>query len=334
MNAASWLEGIPAPEKWRTLLLAHGPRIATWTLAVLLAVQAAVIVTSLGGAGRSKSTGAGRTVPVPRHAVDVAAITNTHLFGAPPVIASPRDAANAPPTSMPLVLTGIIAADDPQNGLAILGPTATAAKVYAVGDNVPGGAKLHSVFNDRVVIDRGGMLETLVLPRQIAAGGPPPSAAALTTESPVADRMRKLITEQPNLLADVMRPQPVFADGKQTGYRIYPGRNRQAFIRLGLRPGDLVTAINGTPLDDPERGQQIFNTLGASSEAHVTVQRNGQQQDLVLNLAQVTQEAETLAGAQPGANPGDQATAPAPGTPPAGMPGAAEQARPPDNTQQ
>jgi general secretion pathway protein C len=64
-----------------------------------------------------------------------------------------------------------------------------------------------------------------------------------------------------------------------------------------------VTAINGTPLDDPEHGQQIFNTLGASSEAHVTVQRNGQQQDVILNLAQVTQEAESLA--QPGVPPGD-----------------------------
>jgi len=55
MNAASWLEGLPAPEKWRTLLIAHGPRIATWTLAVLLAVQAAVILTGLGGASRSPS---------------------------------------------------------------------------------------------------------------------------------------------------------------------------------------------------------------------------------------------------------------------------------------
>ncbi len=310
MNAASWLEGLPAPEKWRTLLIAQGPRIATWTLAVLLAVQAAVIVTGLGGASRSKAAGARPAVAAaPRRNVDIASITNSHLFGLPPVAAVPRDAENAPQTSLPLVLTGIIAANDPQNGLAILGQSAQSTKVFAVGDNVPGGAKLHSVFSDRVVIDRGGTLETLVLPHQIAPNTtPPPTTAVLNTESPVAERMRKLITEQPSVIADVMRPQPVFANGKQTGYRIYPGRNRQAFLKLGLRPGDLVTAINGTPLDDPEHGQQIFNTLGSSSEAHVTVQRNGQQQDVVLNLAQVTQEAEAL-GAQPGggAAPGEQA---------------------------
>jgi general secretion pathway protein C len=275
--------------------------------------------------------GANTPVAAPRHSVDIAAITNAHLFGTAAVTVAPGDPHDAPQSKIPLVLTGIISAEDPQNGLAILGQTAASAKVFAVGDNVPGGAKLHSVYSDRVVIERGGQLETLFLPRQVAPGStPPPSATALNTESPVADRMRKLITEQPSLLADVMRPQPVFANGKQTGYRVYPGRNRQAFVRLGLRPGDLVTAINGTPLDDPEHGQEIFRTLGSSPEAHVTVTRNGAQQDLVLNLAQVTQEAESIAGAQPGAASGDQAQ---PASPPGTGPGA-DQPRPPDNTQQ
>ena len=316
MNAASWLEGLPAPEKWRTLLLAHGPRIATWTLAVLLAVQAAVIVTGLGGATRSSAgTGTGNTPHVmARRSVDVMSITNAHLFGTAPIVAGPQGGPGGEPrpTTLPLVLTGIISADDPQNGLAILGQSAANAKVFAVGDNVPGGAKLHSVYSDKVIIDRGGILETLVLPRQVAPGAPPPTASALTTEAPMADRMRKLMTEQPSLMADVMRPQPVFANGKQTGYRVYPGRNRAAFGRLGLKPGDLVTAINGTTLDDPDHGAEIFRTLGSSPEAHVTVTRNGQQQDLTLNLAQVTQEAESIANTPPGTGPGPGAEEPKP----------------------
>jgi general secretion pathway protein C len=331
MNAASWLESFPAPERWRAVLLTHGPRVATWVLAVALAAQAAVIVTGLAGAGHSPVVTSQNTAPAfARNSVNVAAITNAHVFGAAPVEAASRpDAANAPQTSMQLVLTGVIAADDPQNGLAILGQSAQAAKVYAVGDNVPGGAKLHSVYGDRVVIDRGGHLESLALPRQFSSGtmpnAPPPSAAALQTESPVIDRMRKLMTDQPGLMADIMRPQPVFADGKQRGYRVYPGRNRQAFIRLGLRPGDLVTAINGTPLDDPARGQDVLRTLGSSSEARVTVMRNGQQQDLTLNLAQVAQEAEALVGTQ-GMAPVDQAQ-------PVPPPMQAEPSNPPESTQ-
>ncbi len=199
--------------------------------------------------------------------------------------------------------------------------------MFAVGDNVPGGAKLHSVYADHVVIDRSGTLEN--------AGAAAPAAECVGSRlrpprqrvptQPVMDRMRKLINDEPGLMADIMRPQPVFAQGKQKGYRVYPGRNRQAFSRLGLRPGDLVMAINGTPLDDPARGQEIFRTLGSSSEAHITVMRNGQQQDLTLNIAQVAQEAEGLVGTQ-GASPADQAPPPVPPSP-------AELGPPPDTSQ-
>ena len=321
MNAASWLESLPVQERWRALLLKEGPRLATWVLALGLGVQGAFIVTDLASSGKRGAAAPAVRAPSPTHALDLAAVTNAHLFGAAP---SPKqDGANAPQTSIPLVLTGTIAGNDPQNGLAILGQTAQTAKVYAVGDNVPGGAKLHSVYSDRVVIDRAGQLESLTLPRQLNAGNaPPPSAAALQGDNSSIERMRRMITEQPGLLADVMRPQPVMDHGRMNGFRVYPGRDRMAFMRLGLRPGDQVTAINGTPLDDRDRGEQILHTLGSSSEAHVTVIRNGQQQDLVLNIAQVAQEADSLAGQeQPGAaamSPSGNAGAPfapPPGTP-------------------
>ena len=321
MNATSWLESFPVQERWRALLLKEGPRLATWALALGLGMQGALIVTDVAGGGaRGAATPAARA-PGATHALDLAAITNAHLFGAAPP--PKQDGANAPQTSIPLVLTGTIAGNDPQNGLAILGQTAQTAKVYAVGDNVPGGAKLHSVYSDRVVIDRGGQLESLALPRQLNAGNaPPPSAAALQGETSSIERMRRMISDQPGLLADVMRPQPVMDHGRMNGFRVYPGRDRMAFMRLGLRPGDQVTAINGTPLDDRDRGEQILHTLGSSSEAHVTVIRNGQQQDLVLNIAQVAQEADSLAAQeQPGAggvSPTGNAGvpfAPPPGTP-------------------
>jgi general secretion pathway protein C len=318
MNAASWLEGLPAPERWRTLLQAEGPRLATWILGAALGVQAALIVLDLASSGK-RSGAALSHAAVRTHNLDLVTITNAHLFGTAPV--PQQDAANAPQTSMPLVLTGIIAGNDPQNGLAILGQTAQSAKVYAVGDNVPGGAKLHSVYTDRVVIDRNGQLESLALPHTMSSAAPPPTTAALQTENPSFERMRRMITEQPGLLADVMRPQPVMEHGKMNGFRVYPGRDRQAFARLGLRPGDQVTAINGTPLDDRDRGEQILRTLSSSSEARVTVIRGGQQQDLTLNIAQVEQEADSLAtsqAAQTGAMPPPVESTPAPPPPPGG----------------
>jgi general secretion pathway protein C len=299
MNAVSW--NLPPSDRWREVMAAHGPRIATWVLALALGVQAALIVTDLTGgkAGVPAASSAPPTAAPPAARLNVAAIANGALFGSPQA-APEANAANAPQTSIPLVLTGVIAVEDPRNGLAILGESSQSAKVYAVGDSIPGGVRLHSVYSDRVILDRNGSLESLPLPRQNNGSlptAPPPSAAVLPTANPIAERMRQLVTSEPGIISDIMRPQPVFAQGKQRGYRVYPGRNRQAFVRLGLRPGDLVTAINGTPLDDPSRGQEIFNTIGSSSEAHVTVMRNGQASDVTLNMAQVAQEAEQLIGA-------------------------------------
>jgi general secretion pathway protein C len=311
MNAASWVEKMPAPDRWRELALAHGPRIATWVLALALGVQAALIVTDLtGGKPLPAAAGSqGPALPPPAAHVNVVAIANSHLFGSAQAQAQAGDAANAPQTSVPLVLTGVIATENPQTGLAIVGENAATAKFAAVGDMVPGGVKLHSVYNDRVILDRNGTLESLMLPRQSslpASGANLPPPVMPTAENPIVDRMRQLIASEPGAISEIMRPQPVFAQGKQRGFRVYPGRNRQAFIRLGLRPGDLVTAINGTPLDDPSRGQEIFNTLGSSSEAHVTVMRNGRQQDLTLQMSSIAQEAEALVGdgaGQPAAAP-------------------------------
>jgi general secretion pathway protein C len=318
MNAvSSWLDAMHAPDKLASTLRSRAPQAAVWVLALALGVQAALIVTRLAGAGAREIAAAQPQAPaVTTRALDVAAITSAHLFGAAPA-APIGNAANAPRTTIPLVLSGTIAASDPKGGLAILGPNVNTLLVYAVGDNVPGGARLHAVYQDRVLLERNGGLESLVLPRQVQDGG----AAQPIAQPPsfAADRVRQLITENPGVIADVIRPQPVFAGGKQRGYRVYPGRNRQAFLRLGLRPGDLVIAINNTPLDDPARGEEIFGTLASSGEAHVTVMRNGRQQDLSLNMSQIASEADQLSG-DAGQSGGSTQTAPGGMGPPFGAP--------------
>ena len=169
------------------------------------------------------------------------------------------------------------------------------------------------------VLERNGTLESLMLPRKFSAGTAP--VAAPMGPSPL-DRMQRALANEPGLISDVLRPQPVFADGKLHGYRVYPGRDARAFAALGLRNGDLVLAVNGTALDDPTRGNDIFNSLSNSDQAHVTVMRNGQQQDITLNMAQIATQAEQLTNGSEQASgaAAPDANAPAPETPQAGGP--------------
>jgi general secretion pathway protein C len=204
-----------------------------------------------------------------------------------------------------------MATADPREGMAIIGESAPTAKVVSVGQQVAGGAQLHSVYSDRAIIDRNGTLESVFLPRNSTVGAaapPPPPVAATNGNEAMVERMRKLVSDDPGVIGQVLRPQPVFAGGKMRGFRVYPGANRQAFARLGLRAGDLVTAINGTPLDDKDRAQEIFGTLNSSTDARVTVTRNGRQQELVLNVAQISAEAEQLGAGDNGMIPTDQPT--------------------------
>jgi general secretion pathway protein C len=218
--------------------------------------------------------------------VDIQAIVNAHLFDVP-ASAPPPDAANAKPTQANLVLTAVFASPDPDKGLAIIGESAQAARVFAVGGAVQPGLRLHQVYPDRVILDRAGSMEALSLPKRgtgaLVINRPPPPP-----QNQFVSNLRQMAETNPSAFAEIIRPQPVFANGVQRGYRVYPGRNRAQFSKLGLVPGDLVMSINGTPLDDPQRSMEIFNTMGSSDRVTVTVERNGQSQELTLNMAQLT----------------------------------------------
>jgi len=278
------------------------PQIATGILAIALAIELGFIVLGFlgsSGIGTTAVPSASSAPGTTRRPLDVQSIVSAHLFGvAAPAPGTGIDASNAPNTTMNLVLAGTIATDDPQHGLAIIGETAATAKVYSVGDAVNGGATLHAVYTDRVLLERGGAIEALNLPRQslggagVSSAGFAPTPGAGTTGAALAENVRRLIARDPGALTQIMRTQPVFLNGQQRGFRVYPGTNRQQFAKLGLMPGDLVTSVNGTPLDDPARGSEIFRTIGSSDSVRVTIERNGQRQELTLNMAQIANQAQ------------------------------------------
>ena len=84
-----------------------------------------------------------------------------------------------------------------------------------------------------------------------------------------------------------MRLAPHVQEGQVVGFRVNPGRDRATFEALGLQAGDVVTDINGTVLDDPSQGLQVFQSLGESTQANVTVLRDGVPQVIVIDTTQL-----------------------------------------------
>jgi general secretion pathway protein C len=305
--------------EWLSRLQGNGPRLVSYALGALIAVESAGVAISL--LSRTPVSPPQPITAAPPNAhkagTDVQSVVSAHLFGI--AAADPnQDPADAPASTANLVLAGTIATQNPKHGVAIVsdgGPS----KVYSVGDNI-GGASLHSVYLDHVILDRGGSLETLLLPRILPtahAAARPPGPNARTVAA--VDNIRRMVQQDPGILDQVMRTVPSYdnAAGKLRGFRAYPGQNRAIFGKLGLKPGDLVTAINGTQLDDPQRSQEVFNTIQTSDHVTVTVERAGQKQEITLNIAQVasqaTKDLESTSGAAATGSP--PAGADAPGVP-------------------
>lgn len=312
--AADWFDGASFARRLKSVLTQHGPRIVASVLLGALAIEAGVIVTrNVGGSGAVMPAPAPGMAAAAQGQTDLRAIVDAHLFGRA-VIADTE----ARPTTMPLVLAGVLALQDPDQGMAILGPTPTQGKLYSVGAAVPGGARLHAVYPDRVVLDRGGTLESLVLPRKSAGSTPPPSpmAAAQPPATPPPVQRIQAIAQRRNagILGGLIRAQAVFQQGRLQGYRIFPGTRAdpEVFSQLGLRPGDMITAVNGTVLDDANRANEILETLSSASSARLGLIRNGAQVDVSVDLASVASEVEQAAGEPPAAAP------PQSGMPPAG----------------
>jgi len=244
------------------------------------------------------------TSSAPAATVNVDTIINAHLFGMPG--AEETEVAlveqqDAPDTQLSLELRGTVAASDEDRALAIIAQRGGEEKVYFIGDAVPGGATLHAVYLDRVLLRRAGRLEALRLPRSDQALEPRRAAAPARSRTPVtaptrATTIQEVVNQNPASLTEVIRPQPVFKDGRQQGYRVYPGRQRQQFAQLGLRPGDLVTQINGMSLDDPTRGMEIFRSLADATSVTLTVDRNGQVEMLTLDTSALQQSLQDNQG--------------------------------------
>jgi general secretion pathway protein C len=280
-------------EGWQRLL----PLAVSAVLVVLLAWQLVQLAYRLLGfdTAAPPAAPAAATAAVPAQPrIDIAAIVNAHIFGQGSATPGATDPNAVSATNMPLVLVGTIANSNPELGYAIIGESATTAKVYGVGKTITGGTKLHAVYPDRAILDRGGRLEALMLPKQFQGGGLSAGASPAPGGQPdmmLGDRIRQLAASNPSAITDILRPQPVFANGQQRGYRVYPGRNRLQFNKLGLLPGDLVTAINGTPLDDPARGMEVLSTMNSAANVVVSVERNGETVQVNINNAQIAADA-------------------------------------------
>ncbi len=269
---------------WRWRIAPNGPWLVSVLIGCLIAVEMARAALSIVPGPTENSSSAATAVKPPvrqGNTLDVQGIVAAHLFGVPAQGSGARDPDNAPPTDAKLLLSGTLATADPKHGIAIISDADSHANVYSVGQDVAG-ALLYSVYVDRVILDRGGSLESLILPRRTAGESRP--RPQLRPDQSAADYAPRPPPDAPRTLGDVARLSPS-AIGTTRGLRVIGGKDSAAFRTSGLRPGDLVTGINGVSLQDQDQltAENSFSSI-QSGRATVTVIRAGRAQDIDIDM--------------------------------------------------
>lgn len=280
-------------------------RLAGWLNALLVLLLAYTMATltwqALSGLSGEEST---VVIPVPgttverSHGPGLETLAGLHLFGeAGATSISNEEPIDAPETRLKFTLKGVFADTRSESAMAIIDSDGKDEKSYRVGDIVAGAATLHQILSDRVILKRGEQLETLYLPKEILSTSSPSPIYQRSMPSNVnrftggrainsggVSDLRKTLLENPQDALQLINAQPVMENGQLTGFRVNPGKDRALFARVGLRPGDIITSVNGMQLSDATQMGQVFQQLKSAQQLQVTINRGGREQQLQLKL--------------------------------------------------
>lgn len=262
------------------VLLAHELARLSWSLLPLPAVAPITI----------KEPISSPTVAAKTPETDFGVIADWHLFGqletAKP---TPPPVVTAPETKLNLRLVGVFFTERQGKALALIAEGSGEELSYTTGAQLPGGARLEQILQDRVVLSRNGHLETLSLPQEtegiettslssqeITSPNEAETVNGVTVDaSAIVSRFRDAVATQPETLQDLALVDPYIQNGQFLGFRLRPGRDRRLLQQLGLRGGDVITEVNGTRLNDPATGFALLQGLASADQFTAQILRNG-----------------------------------------------------------
>ncbi len=159
--------------------------------------------------------------------------------------------------------------DGAGGGSAIIGLADGRQVSVGVGEEVEPGLVLRGVGPDHVTLARGTSLSRLIftdVPLGAAPVPPPPPGPQMVTPVPA------VASAPADLLARAgLRPR--MRGLRMDGFTV--SGDASALRAAGLRPGDVILAVNGQSLDSPERIAALRDQLSNSDSAELRFERDG-----------------------------------------------------------
>lgn len=203
---------------------------------------------------------------------------------------------DAPETNLNLNLDGLrMSTEGGEAGNAIIRTPNGIGKNYRVGDEILAGVTLERILSDRVIINRDGASETLMLGGRgaglsvISDESQTISARDLTDrdESSAAAPSRAVEAQiaAPELLLSSINAGPVRVNGEITGYRLDPIGSPDIMQQAGFRPGDVLLQINGVSVAQLDTND-VIERISSADTVDLSINRNGSEQTIRLRFGE------------------------------------------------
>lgn len=205
-------------------------------------------------------------------------------------------AAVAPETTLALKLVGVRAGADSRAGSAIIQTPDKRQALYTVDDEIVPGARVLGIYHDRVEISRTGLRESLFLDPDRARRRQPkitPVAPVLQSSLQPAPGAQATalaalpITEldaDPEDIFRMLRFKPRLSGATVDGFFVEAAGANAVFAQAGFRPGDVVLAVNGTPLTSIDRAAELGKRLRSADRLTIELERDGEKKTLNVQL--------------------------------------------------
>ena len=232
------------------------------------------------------------------------AISSYHLFGASQTTETALNPAQAGETGLDLIITGTFASNEQQQGQAYIRQPGGDEKMFQVGDRVFNVAKLSAVYPGYVLLERNGRQEKLSLSKNRiqsnrssgTQSGGSQTQQVTTRPNPSNNgpqNWQEALNQtkyDPGKIAQLAGNVSVVRNnsGQIAGLKVSALSANDALMRQGLRSNDRIIAVNGVAI----ASENLFNLkkqLEQGSSATVTVNRNGREISLNLNLSEFQQ---------------------------------------------
>ena len=203
-------------------------------------------------------------------------LLDAHLFGAKPSEQIKPPALQAPATTLRLKLKGVMMTEATSDSFAIVSAPNVPDRSYGLNDILPGNARITHIFTDRIILENGNRQESLRLTLPI--GSQPKLAKKVNQKTAVTHRatisgFRDQFIKNPSVLGDILSAEPVTLASGHSGWQISPGGNATLFNQLGLKPGDLVMAINGVSAEHRLSRIALLNELATADQLNLKILR-------------------------------------------------------------